>query len=175
MANAADIVVARDAGAELLSMKDRRTRDKFNGSQEGWDAWIFPVEADMDSLGWLGLRVAARDAADTLEIPMMGPVAVVTGRNLYLWLSQRCGGKALTIVKLVSDLDGWEVWRLLNKEYAPVGDTSVHSMLSTIIQPKRWSKTPHVNRPFMEVLLDWEQLIQRYELAANERISETIR
>ena len=27
----------------------------------------------------------------------------------------------------------------------------------------------------MEVLLGWEQLIQRYELAANERISETIR
>jgi len=175
MASAADIAVAQAAGISLLQMKEIRQRYIFNGQQETWDEWWFPFETDADSLGWATLVAAAIGSDRIITVAVLGPVAIVVSRNLYLWLSQRTTGKAQTIVRLVEDRCGFEALRLMSLEFSPKGDTSAHGMLSAIIQPKWWQKPPHSSRSFIDVVLDWEAVINKYETATLEKIGDGIK
>ena len=167
-----DLFDAAQAGFDLLTISEIRKRDVFDGKDENFEAWAFPFEIEAAHLGWDGLTTAA--VASNGALPNQGWLAEHFGvnRNLYLWLSQRLRGKALTIVMGVEAGMGFEALRLLFKEYRPRGDTSHHNMLVTIIQPKWWTTGAHAARPFMENILDWEKLIIQYEIASREFISE---
>ena len=45
----------------------------------------------------------------------------------------------------------------------PKGNEPGHALLMTMAQPKWWRSDAHKTRPFTEVLLDWEQLIVKYD------------
>ena len=175
MASANDVAIASAAGLTLLSMKDMRNRDTFTGRTEDWDSWWFPFETDAEHLGWRDLIIASKESTVPIKTVDLGNIAEVVSRNLYLWLSQRTQGKAQVIVRLVEDKCGFEALRLLAYEYAPKGDTSSHGMLAAVIQPVWWRKSPHSTRSFMDVLLDWESLIVKYENSSKETIGDGIK
>ena len=96
-------------------------------------------------------------------------------RNVYLWLSQRMQGKALTIFFGVPFGIGFEAFRLSFAEYRPIGDTSEHNLLITIIQHRWWCEGVDASRPFMDVILDWEKLIIHYEFQSRETVGDGTR
>ena len=59
--------------------------------------------------------------------------------------------------------------------YRPRGVESTHGMLMSIVQPKWWQKTPHKERPFGDVLIDWDNLVARCEPESSEVISDGMR
>ena len=48
-------------------------------------------------------------------------------------------------------------------------------MLAGIVQPKWWSAQGHRGRAFTDLLLDWENMIARYQKSLGEAISDAIR
>ena len=167
----ADLRAIDNAGLELLSIKEIRTRDRFSGMKADFEAWAFPFETDVANLGWGELVETAINMKEPISDEALNAVTRGVGMNLYLWLSQRMQGKALGIVSLVKEQNGWEALRLIYAEYRPRGDASDHGMLLAILQPKWWQKPPHNKRPFMDVLMDWERMIAQYELSTKEPVS----
>eukprot|EP00971_Amphidinium_carterae_P028420 559609-Amphidinium_carterae.1 len=58
---------------------------------------------------------------------------------------------------------GLEALRRLYNEYRPQAAVSKHKLLAAVIQPSWWNEAGHKNRPFMDILLDWEDLVAQYE------------
>jgi hypothetical protein len=140
-----------------------------------WDSWWFHCETDAENLGWALLVTATAGQAAPLVVSDLGPVALVVSDNLYLWLSQRMQGKSPFIVRLVDDECGFAALRLTIAKYAPDGDTSAHGMLSVVIQPTWWKKSPHSTRSFIAVVLGWEALVVKHDSSSHERIGDGIR
>ena len=162
-------------GPVLLSMKEIKNRDTFSGVKEDFAAWAFTFEADVSQLGW-GSEVAAAVAhPNVIDKSALNARLEAVGSNLYLWLSQRMKGGALTHVMLVENGHGFEALRLIYAEYKTKGQAANHSMLSIIIQPSWWTKGANASRPFLSNLVDWERLVVDYEAATKERISEGIK
>ena len=106
MLTAQKIIDARDQGFSILAMKEIQSRNSFSGMQEDFEAFAFPFETDIASLGW---EVPARAAIDfNGEVPTVGmnPVLETVGQNLYLLLTQKMKGKALNSGKECA----WAEW-----------------------------------------------------------------
>ena len=162
-------------GWSLLSLKEIRQHDDFSGRESDFEAWAFPFEAEAEELGWGHLVQAAITHTEPIANSTLNAAASDVSKNLYLWLSLKMKGKAQTIVKLAGHGNGFDALRQVYAEFRPSGNTSTHGMLATIIQPHWWTKQPHKDRPYTDVLLDWDQLIAQYELASGERITNATR
>ena len=163
------------AGFQILGLKDIRLRDTFDGMKENFEGWAFPFETDIDELGWKFLidKILQENAEITAD--RLNGIPETVSRNLYLWLTQRMKGKALTLTKLTPRGNGFEALRKIYAEYRPKSEIVDHGLLTAIIQPKWWKVTPHNARPFMDVVCDWEDLIAKYELQSGEKVSNGTR
>ena len=106
---------------------------------------------------------AAKVHVDAIDDSRPNADAHRVSANLYSLLAQRTRGKAQTICRLLeSSRAGFEAWRHIWAEYQPQGHEPARALLAAIIQPRWWHAQEHKSRPFLDVLLDWEQLISKY-------------
>eukprot|EP00972_Heterocapsa_arctica_P006692 978698-Heterocapsa_arctica.AAC.1 len=89
---------------------------------------------------------------------------------LYNLLVQLVQGRALAIVRGVTDAKGLEVWRLLVAEYEPKQAARWVQMLQGILKPV-WSSS----LSFEIDVRAWELSLKRYEEAANVLIPDNIK
>ena len=129
--------------ATLLSLKGIQSHPYFNGQDDQWESWEFTTSALLHSLGWTEWLEASASNPTVITQADLSPDARQASSNMYLLLSQRAGGKASSITKLNKDRCGFEVWRLLHREYLPEGAEPHHAMLEAIIQPKWWAAQEH--------------------------------
>ena len=159
------------AARQPLLPGDIRKWPRFSGKDSEWEEWAFATHAAITDLGWGDLLDGARAMQDPIDIVDLNPEFTQLSRNMFSLLAQSTRGKAQTLARLQADGNGFEVWRLLWREYRPTGAEPAHAQLSAIIQPRWWFSADHRGRPFMDILLDWEQLVAAYELASGEVIS----
>ena len=135
------------------------------------------MRALFGSLGWRDLIAQTEAHPDVMlqEDGGRGPEAQHISANLYLFLSMKVKGKGAAIVRLVADGCGLESWRKLVLEYQPDGAEPYHAMLTGIVQPRWWAQQGHRERAFTDVLLDWENMIARYQKGSGEVISDSLR
>ena len=156
----------------FLSPKDIRQWDTFDGSEANWQGWAFATTAALSDLGWGAYPDAAKRERNPIDPATFGPIVPQVSANLYSLLAQKTRGKAQTIVRLMEfSRNGLETWRQLWEEYSPHGHEPSHALLSAIIQPKWWHSQEHRNRPFVDVLIDWEQLIAKYIDTSGEPVT----
>eukprot|EP00971_Amphidinium_carterae_P177772 3526078-Amphidinium_carterae.2 len=162
-------------GMEILPLKDVRWVEVFSGNDSDFEAWSFVFESLMIELGWGDLWEETQQREEALVLGSFSETARCVSENLYLILSQRVKGKAQVIVKMTERGNGFEALKKLYKEYRPRAAVSKHNLLQAVIQPSWWQDNAHSRRPFMDVLLDWEDLIGQYERDTGERISSAIK
>eukprot|EP00971_Amphidinium_carterae_P040071 786750-Amphidinium_carterae.1 len=162
-------------GLEILPLKDIRWVETFSGNDGDFETWSFVFESLITELGWGDMweETLARDGS--LLLSSFSETARCVSENLYLILSQRVRGKAQVIVKMTEHGNGFEALKRLYKEYRPSAAVSKHNLLQAVIQPSWWQDAGHSRRPFMDVLLDWEDLMAQYERDTGERISSAIK
>ena len=148
----------------------------LSGEDKDWLAWSFATSSALQQFGWQPLLGAARAQPGPIDEARYGPAVCAVARNLCALLAQKTRGKAQTCARLqFVTSNGLEVWRQLYEEYQPVGDEPSHALLAAIIQPKSLANAEHRHRQFSEILLDWENLIARYELESGERVSNSMK
>eukprot|EP00971_Amphidinium_carterae_P350904 6491802-Amphidinium_carterae.1 len=162
-------------GVSLLSLKDIRFAEKFSGKDGDFESWAFVTEAMMQELGWTTWWEEYLSLGRHAPLTQLGEGPKAVSENMYLFLTQRVEGKAQTLVKLCETGHGLEAMRRIYDEYRPAVATSRHGLLVTILQPSWWGDHAHAQRPFLEVLLDWESLVAQYERDSGEKISGAIR
>eukprot|EP00971_Amphidinium_carterae_P190885 3787957-Amphidinium_carterae.1 len=162
-------------GVSLLSLKDIRFAEKFSGKDGDFESWAFVTEAMMQELGWTSWWEEYASLGRHVPLTQLGEGPKAVSENMYLMLTQRVEGKAQTLVKLCETGHGLEAMRRIYDEYRPSVATSRHGLLVTILQPSWWGDQAHSQRPFLEVLLDWESLVAQYERDSGESISGAIR
>ena len=142
--------------AFTLGPKTIQSHPVFSGADDAWDQWAFITRSLLESMGgdwrpWL--ESAKTNEVRIFQADLTGPAALAN-LNVYLLLSPRTRGKAITMCQLVDDNCGSEVWRNLNMEYQPRGNEPQHAMLEAIVQPKWWTATEHRERVFTDILYD---------------------
>ena len=158
---------------QLLSPSEIRKWELFDGDEKNWVSWSFATTAGLQELGWQPLLETARGHTGEIDTSVFGPEVGAVSRNLYSLLAQRTRGKAQTVVRLLQGTsNGLEAWRRIWEEYQPGGQEPSHALLTAIIQPRWWHNNEHKSRPFVEILLDWEQLINRYTDESAEEVSD---
>ena len=113
----------------LLSAKDIRGWELFDGQDDNWPAWSFSTKAALNELGWRPVLTVIETAVD--EIDMEHDIPHENDRRvsaiLFSLLAQRTRGKAQTIARLLEGTgNGFECWRRLLEEYAPKGNEPGH-------------------------------------------------
>ncbi len=102
----------------LLDLKGVARPPSFSGRQEEWAEWRFKFLSAMYLLG-IGkyLRLAETVGRPITMTPEeVSPAVRKKSELLYAVLVAVCSGKALTLLKLVRENNGLEVWRLLADE-----------------------------------------------------------
>ena len=161
--------------ATTLSLKEIQSHPFSNGEDDKWESWALMTSSLLHSLNWTGWLDNAKTHPDVLTQSSLSANAELASSNMYLLLSQRTNGKALSIVKLNADRCGFEVWRLLHLEYLPTGAEPHHAMLEAIIQPKWWSNQQRRDRVFTDIPYDLASLIGQYSQQSNESVSDSIK
>ena len=78
----------------MLSAKDIRQWEIFDGKEESWPAWAFATGAALAALGWGGMIDAAKTHTTPIDDARLNASAQRVSANLYSLLAQRTRGKA---------------------------------------------------------------------------------
>eukprot|EP00973_Karenia_brevis_P008781 1186336-Karenia_brevis.AAC.1 len=84
-------------------------------------------------------------------------------------------GKAQQIVSMTPESNGWEALRLIYMEFRPRSNVADHAKMIAILRPRWWQRPPHSQKPFIDVLRDWKQMIIEYEMSTKEKVTESMR
>jgi hypothetical protein len=160
-------------GRQLLDTRNDAKLDNFPGKREGFENWAFMFESYAHLMGW-GILV---DAAIVEQQPItdvgLSADARAINHDLYFLLASKVRGPAAAVVKLVDRGNGLEATRRLYKEYRTGLAEDHASLLSQILTPTWWRERSAES--FTDVLLAWDELTSRYELASGERVTDAMR
>ena len=68
--------------------------------------------------------------------------------------------------------NGFEAWRLLVERYEGANASRLHHMLQSIMRPKTF---PQDSGGFEVALNEWEHLVQRWEVLANDILNDAVK
>ena len=165
------------SGWVLFSLKDMRAHDAFSGTEEDFEVYFTILETEVEELGWSELWEAAisRGAEPISMEDFVSDDVRAVSKNLYTLLMLKMRGKAHTLVKLAGRGNGFEALRAIYNDYRPRGQVTDSGMIGAIVHPTWWCKDGHQNRAFLDVLHDWDELVARYEVATDERLSDRLK
>ena len=110
----------------LLSPREIRSWDVFDGAETNWQSWSFATASALADLEWGPLLDAAKQQRAPIDGAALAPDVVRVSTNLYSLLAQKTRGKAQTVVRLLEgQRNGLEAWRQLWEEYSPLGPRTV--------------------------------------------------
>ena len=161
-----------DVSSKLVDLKGIGRPPVFDGSPEKWPDFRFKFESmtsliGMDRVMGECLRVGEAD----LEWDRMSREAQVCSKVLYNLLIQLTIGRALSLLKLVTQHHGVIGWKRLVEEYEPLNASRQMSMIVGILTPS-WS---NASEPFLDQLMKWERRVQEYEVASGTQFPDSIK
>jgi hypothetical protein len=157
-----------DLGMKPVDLKSLAKPPQFTGKDEDFVEWRFKMES---LNGLLQLEEAMEAAAQTES--MSEAVAdrwKPSSKLVYNLLATVCSGRALTIVKLVPQRNGFVAWRRLCMEFEPANSPRHLALLVTIMTPTFDDKTL-----FSEQVGEWERIVARYVASASTTLQESVR
>ena len=169
------MTAAAAAGITLLSLNDIKSHSVFSGDQDSFADWDFALRAEGSPLGWTTYLTHVLAQTEAVMLADMNSAARELSNDLYFLFSQSTKGKALTLLRRVEEGNGLEAYRLITNEFRPTGDQSAFGMAGAVLQPGWWTKAPHSKRDFHDVLLDWDGLVNEYEVRTGEVISDNLK
>ncbi len=160
-------------GRQLLDTRSDAKLDNFNAKRESIENWAFMFESYAHLMGW-GVLVDAATVEQQLVTDVGLPAdARAINHDLYFLLASKVRGPAAAVVKLMDRGSGLEATRRLYKEYRSGLAENHASLLSQILTPTWWRERSAES--FTDVLLAWDELTSRYELASGERVTDAMR
>jgi len=154
----------RDNALDQMKLFDMKKVQppQFSGRPSDWQEFRFRLWILMEVVGIAAFMKMAEDRGTLGEVTVEEQHETVQARSrlLYLLLSQRLGGKALTILRGVHHANGLEAWRRLTLEYEPRIVARSTAMLTGILIPK-WRDVAVGD--FMEAILQWEKRVEDYD------------
>lgn len=143
--------------------------DKFNGTNEKWQEFLWPFEGTCTNLG---LDEAMRQAAGPgitnadISFGILEDEQQRQCKALYVLLKHLVEGKAKTILKTAGNNAGFIAWKMLKEEYEGKDVNRMTSMLTGLLQPNFIELSK--KKAFLEVLREWEMAVIDYEEQSNE-------
>ena len=167
-----------DTGPVLLDHKGLGRPPVFDGSRERFEAWCFSFESYCALLGWDGYVTTAVNL-DPAGYPNGVPRADLgdkgdrVSRQIFHLLVQIVRGHALTHLRMCERGNGLEAIRRIYADYRTGLLEDNAALLQAIIMPAWWAGKP--DHEFTDTLARWGCLIDRYEQASGERVSDNLR
>ena len=161
--------VARDM-RESKQIRDMLKPEAFSGKPEDFPEFEESLVSFMATWGMETLLEHAATRGTCITLEEQCPSVREVGLILYQLLRKLCEGDSRSIVRLVNNMNGWEAWRLLKKQYAPdSGDRHV-SILQGLLNPKHWKLTPL--HKFWPLYTQWKHDVNTYEHDAQDQVTE---
>ena len=107
-----------------------------------------------------------------ISLSSLGNVAVENARKMFYALTMLLQGPPLLLLKKVERGNGFEAWRLLVERYEGANASRLHQMLQSIMRPKTF---PQDSGGFEVALNEWEHLVQRWEVLANDILNDAVK
>ena len=162
----------RDAQApKELSLKDLSAFKEFDSSESSWLDWSVRFRSDAAFIHkrlpeWL---VKAEDGSTEVKLTSLDPEAQECARLLQTVLTHTCTGTSQSRVQNAGEGEGLLAWRSLVFFYEPRVLVRIVGLLLEVLC---WDFTKGV---FLERLEAWERQVKRYELLAQDKLSDLIK
>ena len=91
---------------------------------------------------------------------------------MFYALTMLLQGPLWLLLKKVERAKGLEAWRLLVERYEGATSSRLHQMLQSVMRPRAF---PQASGGFEVALNEWEHLVQRWEVLANDNLSDTVK
>ena len=157
--------------SKLLDIRGLGKPPNFTGEESQFVEWKFRFEISMSLMGLADNMKTAEARNTEITIEEMSEAALQKSKTLYAILAQVLSGKALALIRLVPNHNGFESWRLIAKEFQPDSNIRTSRMLSGALNP-RFSQ--NLNQ-FGKELLEWELLVQRYDAQSGTPLQDHIK
>ena len=120
--------------SRLLDLRGVAPVPRFAGTEGEWEEFRLKLCTAMALLGMSDLIEAAARERMPILIESMTSAVLARSRFLYSLLVQICSGRALAIIRLVTSQKGFEAWRQLEAEFAPVEPSRAVAMLAGLLE-----------------------------------------
>ena len=159
---------------KVLKYPDGFGSDDFEKDCGLWFSW------SMSFRNWLEfaepvfeseLREVEQRLDEQTSITGMPEACALRGKRLWTILSTLLKGRALGILRSVTDRNGYEVWRLLVTTYSPKTRSRSLAMLSAIMQQGRFTTK---GQTLLEQITAFERLVHAYEDASSSKVPDDI-
>lgn len=157
--------------AKLLDLKSIGRPPRFTGKESDWADFRYRFKVSMSLLLLRDTLDVAANSLEPIDFVSLNDEAKHKTTVLHAILVQQVDGKALSIIKLIREPNGLEMWRLLCKEYEPDSRIRESRMLVGVLSPS-FSNTLD---KFSTEMLDWQYKVQRYEAASKKPLDDQIK
>ena len=148
---------------------------RFTGNETEWPDWSFQARAYFDTV-----NPSMADHLDAVEtnservIPLstLGDVAFENARKMFYALTTLLQAPPLLLLKRVERGNGFEAWRQLVERHEGANASRLHHMLQSIMRPRAF---PQDSGRFEVTLIEWEHLVQRWEVLANDTLNDAVK
>ena len=147
-------------GSRLLDLKGVARPPAYDGKAAGWQEWKFRICSVCDLLGLGVLMEQAQIYPTVISYGAMDDALQQRARFLYSMFVQILSGRALGVLRLVQQHNGFEAWRQLVLEYEPDSPIRVAAMLRALMSPH------FTDSNFRVEWMQWEQKVSEYDKTA---------
>ena len=149
---------------KILSKDFTKEMQEFDGDQEKYFNWAFKVKIAIKSENkklWEMVEMIEKQDSkvdlDDLGLSFEGCEVEKYATELYEALGKRLDGHALTTLRNVDGLNGFEVWRLLQKECNPTSPVMLLRALFGLVAPKKSAS----ERTLSKDIDEWEVKVKK--------------
>ena len=151
----------------------------FDGQEENWQEWSFVMRAYLAGQTQEAAHVldaAERDDGTDISNANIqntaGDTATMANRKMKCALVMTVKGSAQAILRSQETNNGAACWRALTRRYEPTTAARAQSILNAILHVANF---PSTLAEFEHKLGEWERDVRRYELAAGEHFSASVK
>ena len=173
----AEVDRAETLGIRRLSLSEMMKLELYSGRETDFESWTYKAAGIWSQLGWTDHIEAAEVNVgfDGVRRVDLGEIASVFGSGFSAFLRKTMCGEASGLLKQYDAESSFVQWKVICQRCRPAGAEPSAAMLRAILHPLWWRQHEHNRRPFYQVVVDWENLILRYQASTTERISEPTR
>ena len=121
---------------KMVDLRGFARPPEFKGVDSEWVDYRFKMLAVCELLELADLMRRAETYPQEIRLDETEPEVRRRSAVLYSILVQTCTNKALSIVRLVRQGNGFEAWRRMCREFAPRTATRHAAMLTGVLTPK---------------------------------------
>jgi hypothetical protein len=151
----------------FLKLADLKNIPAFGGEPSEWQDWKFRFETVVSMLNLDTFMQAAVGHSEEDLCNISGNEARAA-KFLYALFAGCCRNRALAILRMVENRNGFVAWKRLYHEFQPDSHLRLTAMLSSILTPA-WSS---VGGPFLDQLRLWEHRVRTYELESGSPMDQ---